>query len=119
MTDPMTDTDKADFSTQILDTLRTELTEAGLESDHFNAILKNIGEKVQTIITDAKREQDVPFEIRKLLLDIDYENLKRRACVNALEKIVGAIRDLEKEKAERASNYEWKLDGLKERYGIE
>lgn len=106
-----------DFSEQILDTLRAELTAASLESDRFIATLESIGKKAKELIHEAKRKQDVPFEIQKILLEISNENSKRADCLSALETIEKAIRDLQKSKTQRELDYEWKLDGLKEHFG--
>ncbi len=92
MTDPMTDTDKADLPARVLSTLKAKLMEAGADSNRLINALDEFGDSIiDELIPEIKKKVFLPYEIEKAILETKLENEKREACLYALKSIDRAI----------------------------
>ena len=107
---------KENMPARVLSTLKAELSAAGQNSDRLIDTIEKLGEHVEKrLLPEANKRQEVPNEIEKILLLIQYENRKRSICEQALHDIERAIEYFQDEIDSAETYYENELGKLKDR----
>ena len=107
---------KENMPARVLSTLQADLSAAGKDSDRLIDTIEKLGEHVEKrLLPEASKRQEVPNEIKKILLLIQYENSKRSICEEALHSIERAIEYFQDEIDSAVIFYENELKKLKDR----